>query len=94
MSQGERTDRKQAARFTSTRLAPTAPASRHDSPTGATARLTVSQLAAPSDERANLDDFLSWSAQRRWSGASLRLDPSRRDAWLSAVKTLGVQHRS
>ena len=58
------------------------------------ARLTVSQLGEKSDEKEHLEDFLNWSAQRRWSGASLSLGPDRRDAWLRAVKTLGEQHRT
>lgn len=58
------------------------------------ARLTVSQLPAAGDEKAPLEDFLNWSAQRRWSGAFLGLDASRRDAWMSAVNTLREQSPS
>ena len=58
------------------------------------ARVTVSQLAEPSDGKVALEDFLNWSAQRRWSGASHNLEPSRKDAWLTAVKTLGETPQS
>lgn len=58
------------------------------------ARLTVANLAETSQEQASLEDFLTWSAQRRWSSAALDLDPSRREAWINAMKTLAEQTQS
>ena len=67
---------------------------KHLLPDEEAARLTVANLAETNQEKASLEDFLKWSAQRRWSSADLKLDPSRREAWINATKTLAEQPQS
>lgn len=67
----------------------------HPLPDEEAARLTINQLEPTSQERLSLEDFLDWSAQRRWSGAeastSQSLDTARCDGWRAALKTLEEQ---